>query len=556
MNSLNSYLPGVTQLPQDNTTQTSTQTTRTGSPVGSALGVLGDRLSVFAGNPAAGAVPFSGVTSTLPSSIIDTNGVVNAGQLNTTTKKTPTVPPSTVTNNSTASSLLAGTVGGAATPAPTTTTTDNTGTTSTTDNSNSSGATDSDNSRAAIQARILELIGQQGTRATEQANIFGQEGVYGKQTDLVNIQNTLRAKKLAYDKQAQDILNAPGVTREQAQSNLQEFQRQANFDLANLGIQQEAASNNYTNAFNIATARLNAEFEPIDNQIKSLTSYYQLNQNDLSDKEKAQLGAEIQTQKDQRDQLFSAKQDAYKTAIQYGAPADVLKSIGDATTVQDVYNSTSSLINPTGSGGSSTSFGSASALPTSLQPYVSNGPSGGAYINLDKVPAQQKEFAKQQAARAGVAALDTTEVAKVRSIQITNDNLQKMEDSVDKILGSGAIGRITGSLQNYFKNKFQTDPEVSSFNTYRDTAINAIQALAGGSGSGFRLNQSEIDTATSNLPTIYDNIETAKGKLNKVRSFLNEWTQELLPNAPGNSSGAQTGGTVVQTKAGAINTNW
>lgn len=156
---------------------------------------------------------------------------------------------------------------------------------------------------------------------------------------------------------------------------------------------------------------------------------------------------------------------------------------------------------------------------------------GTSYINSDKVDDKILPFAKSQAPQMGIPVLSTEDVAKTRALDVTTQNLSSLNGIMTNILSSGFTGRVQGLTLNPLQALTQSNPDIASFNVYRDTAINTIQALAGGSGSGFRLNQAEIDTAVSNIPTINDNLETAQSKLQKLGGFLNNWKQELLPGS-------------------------
>jgi hypothetical protein len=180
--------------------------------------------------------------------------------------------------------------------------------------------------------------------------------------------------------------------------------------------------------------------------------------------------------------------------------------------------------------------------PAQLQPALATLSDGTPFINQDKIPSQFQALAQLYSSQTGIPILTGDEVTKARSIDITTQNLQQIANTIPQILGSGLGGRIQGVIGNNLQALFQTNPTIASFQTYRDTAINAIQALAGGSGSGFRLNQAEIDTATSNLPTITDNLETAQNKLAVVQSFVNKWKNELLQNQSSPTSPDQLGG--------------
>lgn len=177
-------------------------------------------------------------------------------------------------------------------------------------------------------------------------------------------------------------------------------------------------------------------------------------------------------------------------------------------------------------------------VPQSVSQYVTNDSTNGIqYINANKVPTNQQNFIQQQAAQYGIPYLTSDDITKFQNISVTQQNLNQLSNVIPQILSSGIAGRIQGLTVNQIENLTETNPLISSFANYRDTALNTIQALAGGSGSGFRLNQAEIDVATSNLPEITDNSETAQAKLAVLNSFLSKWSNELLTGNPADTSG-------------------
>ncbi len=205
---------------------------------------------------------------------------------------------------------------------------------------------------------------------------------------------------------------------------------------------------------------------------------------------------------------------------------------------------------PSSNSGAQTN-GQPQELPQQVQTYLDA--SGGQYINADKVPAEQANIVKTLAAQNGVPFLSSDEVSKMRSIDVTQSNLQQLEGVTKQILGSGLTGRTLGAAWNNISSALQLNPNISSFNAFRDTAINTIQALAGGAGSGLRLNAGEISTAVGNLPTISDNLETAQKKISLVNGFLDKWKTELMQ---GSQPVTQSGNNVIQTKVGAVDNSW
>lgn len=208
---------------------------------------------------------------------------------------------------------------------------------------------------------------------------------------------------------------------------------------------------------------------------------------------------------------------------------------------QALYSPGGQLAGAAGANGTSASSNIASSgiqpIPPAVASYMQA--SGGTFINANKVPAGQQQIIQNQATAAGVPYLTGDEANKMQNINVTQSNLQQLSQVTSQILGSGIYGRTIGAAWNEISAGLQLNPTVASFNAYRTLAVNSIQALAGGSGSGFRLNQAEINTAQANLPTITDNLQTAQAKLGILNGFLTKWQSELLTGSPtgsGNSA--------------------
>lgn len=341
------------------------------------------------------------------------------------------------------------------------------------------------------------------------------------------------------------LASTSGLTKEQALGFINETQRRANVSKTQNAIQQSAYSNVLQNSGLIRQNQLSA-YQTLYGMQKptELAPGSQL-VNPMTGQAITQgLGVNPAVAATYASQLFN---DDLKTGTQRLLQDGSVDTSFYFQKAQQMLGGSAQSAGMGGSFGGSTQSGQAhtGGLPQAIQPYVTQTTEGQQYINEDKLPAAQKDFIKQQAAMSGIPYLTTEDVAKVRSIDVTGQNLDQLGGLVNTVLGSGITGRLgTGMILNPLKQFFQTDKDISSFNTYRDTAINTIQALAGGAGSGLRLNESEIKTATSNLPTINDNIETANQKLNLLRGFLGKWKTQLLGNSTASPTGTSGGNSV------------
>lgn len=371
---------------------------------------------------------------------------------------------------------------------------------------------------------------------------------------LANINQRILATQLAEKRQIKQLQEDGMISKEQGASFITESQRRADAQLADLAVQQSGSSLNLQVLGQIRGNQLTG-FQNLAGLLKpEAVAPGSTLINPLGQTIGSSTGVAPATAASYASQLFN---DDLKTGTAQLLPNGQVNTAYYFQKAQGILGGQGGFGGmPTGGmSGTPQNTGGIGGLPAAVQPYVIQSSDGSSYINADKVPQGQLDFIKQQAAQAGVPFLSTEDVGKLRNIQVTNSNLDQLQGEISNILGSGLSGRIIGGATNTIKSLLQTDPNIAAFKVYRDTAINTIQALAGGSGSGFRLNQTEVDTATSNLPEITDNIETADTKLNLLRGFLSKWQNQLLTGNPVNTSGAQ-GATIVQTKAGPINTNW
>lgn len=176
-----------------------------------------------------------------------------------------------------------------------------------------------------------------------------------------------------------------------------------------------------------------------------------------------------------------------------------------------------------------------SQLPTGFQSYVDAGPAGVAYINEDRIPADVKDSLKLIASRAGIPFLQGGDVSVTKNLGILYNSVNDLEDKVKTNLGVGVKGAVGDFLKTTIHNVTLGNafPSLSSFNSFRTIAINAIQGLAGGQSSGLRITNSEIAAALDNIPTSTDTVANANIKLNALLKMMNNHLQSTFPYAQG-----------------------
>jgi hypothetical protein len=393
----------------------------------------------------------------------------------------------------------------------------------------------------AYMQKVLEM----STYSPEEAQALQQ---YADVTSRIN------ATKLAERRQIKALQENGTITQEQAKAFIEESGRVADAQLADQAVQQSAATLSLGVLGQLRGNNLQA--------LQNISQFYNPQQiapgSTLGNAQGQSFfqgaGASPQTIMAAAQNL---KQNDQMTGNLHLTPMGTVDDNYYYQQAQQIYATQGGTLGGgTGASAGGAMGGGTGQLPQQLATYL--GASGGQYVNEDKVPKAQQDLVKQLAAQNGVPYLTQEDLSKYKNIQVTQQNLAQLQQVTERILGSGLQGRTLGAAWNIVQDKLQLNTDISSFRVWRDTAVNTIQSLAGGSGSGFRLNQAEIDTATGNLPTITDNVETAKAKLGIINSLLSRWQNQILTGNPADTSktGGTPGGTVVQTAAGAINTDW
>lgn len=193
-----------------------------------------------------------------------------------------------------------------------------------------------------IVDKLKSLIGIQSTQGDVASKLQNEQGLSDKEIALNDINKKITSTKKAYDEQIKNLRKNFQGTVEGLNAEIGVVTRQGNEDLANLAIIQAGAQGDVNTANDIIQKKLDAEFEPIKNEIESYTNLYNLVQNDLSESEKLAIQNNIDQKKTSASELLNAKKDAYQTALSNGAPASVLAAIGKATSPDEAYQSVGS----------------------------------------------------------------------------------------------------------------------------------------------------------------------------------------------------------------------
>ncbi len=197
---------------------------------------------------------------------------------------------------------------------------------------NPSATTTSTNSRQPLLDQIKSLIGIENTKGDVTTQLQNEQDLAGKTQAVNDISNKILTTSRGYDEQIKNLQKNGTGYNGGNQVAIDDLNRQRNEDIANLSIIKSTTLGDLDTANTIIKQKLDAQFEPLEANIKNYEDLYNLTANDLTDSEKLQIQTQIDEKKQSAQNLYNAKQDALKTASANGAPASVLAAITAAPT--------------------------------------------------------------------------------------------------------------------------------------------------------------------------------------------------------------------------------
>lgn len=350
------------------------------------------------------------------------------------------------------------------------------------------------------------LLGNKGKRTLE---IQDAEGVNTKKKAQTDLENQILSKTRTYDKQIQAVQNQPGILTDVASARIGQIERQKNAELADLAIQYKVAQDDYQGAVEIAQAKVEAEFEPIQNEIDTLKTYYQLAQNDMTESEKLQAQAAIQAKQDDKD--FAQQ----KELALYNARLNPIK-IGAGDTLYDPVT------------GEITTFGDGTVDNTTLSAYAQQAAASGqlpsatdlknAGLTAGQVMQAAKELPKQDGtlvdSQTGLKpsnqAMSDTQQAGAAALYDLTKKLNEAESLFKDVQTTNGTGLVTGTLGSIFPND-----KVQAYNTLKGEIIDLLARAR----SGAALTEYEEQQYASKLPGLFN--KTAFVGKDGVKSIQN-----------------------------------
>lgn len=348
----------------------------------------------------------------------------------------------------------------------------------------SNGLVDGSHITNPILQKINELMGVQATEGDKTAQYRKDQGIDEKTQALNDITNRATTTARMYEDQKRKILkNETGLFGGAVEQNANILQRQGDQHLADIAIEKSVAQGDLTTAQNIVDAKIKAEFEPIDNQIKALTSFYTLNQNDLSESQSLALQEKIADRAAERDyqyavRLAQAKQDldakvAGGTAIlpgtHPGGKPDYVTA-GFANRAKEA----SDILVPLES--------DHKTLLSSGLGYFRKSPNALKPVALQKYEQAQENFLRAVLRKESGAAISQEEIdnGKKQYFAVPGDSkeviLQKQRNRIDSLNGLiGGAGKAYGGIYQEKPNTYLNATFDKSADTYLNNSIPALE---------------------------------------------------------------------------------
>jgi hypothetical protein len=183
---------------------------------------------------------------------------------------------------------------------------------------------------------VSTQLEEKGSRSLE---IQQEEGVFDKKARAKQLENQILSRSQAYEKAIREAQkNEGGGLRSGVQADVNELQRRSSQELADLSIAYKVANDDYAGAWEIAQAKIDAEFEPLQQRLETLKTYYQLAQNDMTESEKMQAEQKIREQESALDFERTKQLKAYEQQIRQSDPLYQAQVRAEEASIANTYD--------------------------------------------------------------------------------------------------------------------------------------------------------------------------------------------------------------------------
>lgn len=157
--------------------------------------------------------------------------------------------------------------------------------------------------------------------------------------------------------------------------------------------------------------------------------------------------------------------------------------------------------------------------------------SGNNYLPLTNVPAKFKLDAIKYAKDHGIPAVSQKDDDRLGRLDIARQNTKDMLASMETFLPKDALARLTVGPLNHVADITKSNPEIVNYHTYFEALVEQLVALAGGAGSGVRINKSEIERLVKIAPQIDTPLPVAQKWAERVNSLIDNTERPILGRA-------------------------
>lgn len=172
-----------------------------------------------------------------------------------------------------------------------------------------------------------------GQKAAVTENFQNEQQLSKKTEQAAKDYNAYQAAKVNLDQEIEKMqtANPSGKSEAARQADISEYTRRGNADLANLAIQANASQGLLTAAEKTIKDKVEAQFQPITDQLDYLTKFSQINANDLTESQKLRLAEKAKQVESDRDLVQKAASDLHAALLQNNAPASVYSNMDRVT---------------------------------------------------------------------------------------------------------------------------------------------------------------------------------------------------------------------------------
>lgn len=188
------------------------------------------------------------------------------------------------------------------------------------------------------------------SRGARQEEVLAEQGVDRKRKAVDEITSQIEAERASSARRIEELrLNPQGLFGGALEDEIARVTRESAKTQADLGIVLSASNRAYDTAAAIAERQLQAEFEPLKDQLDYLKFFYNENSDRLSKKDDQRYRELIAQEERAYDEkltekkaLTSVKLKLIEEAAERGAPASVLRGIQSSTTLEGAYGAAGS----------------------------------------------------------------------------------------------------------------------------------------------------------------------------------------------------------------------